>query len=152
MASSDRNYHSLTPRAKAKLWQLFFAFLVIAGVIISGYLATTGASNIIDDPGKVNTAGGDRPEQVLVEGSNLMVPFDTLKAFFFRHLATVLLIPAFFISLAGLRYMAARNDPKKVTEAKQTVINLVLGTAILVGGLTIVTAIALLLMNLANLV
>lgn len=137
-------------RKNLKRWQLIAASLLLIGVIGSGYFTTARAIDMFQNPGTVDTAGGNRPTQVTVDSPDLSQPIDKIITTYFNNLGIILLIPVVFIVLAGLRYMAARNDAKKVTEAKQTIINLVLGTAILIGGFTVVAAIAALIMGLAS--
>jgi hypothetical protein len=108
----------------------------------------TRAIDLFGEAGQVNGGNGDRPTQIQVSGlqADLENIWDKVQLYFGVLGGLAML----YIIWNGIRYVTSQGDPKKSAEAKQAIIQAVLGVALIVAAGVVVAFIWALARTLAN--
>ncbi|CAN5136707.1 hypothetical protein BH11PAT4_BH11PAT4_1900 [soil metagenome] len=117
-------------------------FSFVPQVTTVGGASQVQAAGIIPTPGTVGETSGDRPTQAIRPDSGLDRVLDGLWNRFTRIFYMIIGIYAVItLTQASLRYGGAQGDPKKVAEARSSIIQTVLAIALLTASVTVVSII-----------
>lgn len=98
---------------------------------------------IIPDPGVIgNTSAGDRPTQLRLDGGGLAAALndiwnETTRAFYYLIGAYAVIV----LSLAAFQYGSASGNTQKTAAARASIVQTILGIALMVASMTIISLI-----------